>query len=98
MMCELQCDRTPEFMMQRGVTLMKLFLLVSTIILVFCGAAIAQTQPPPAVSADCAEAAVIKKSLDSAQARLRDWPNLNRYRKDNSELVAPGKDEGRVVF
>jgi lysophospholipase L1-like esterase len=77
---------------------MKLFLLVSTIILVFCGGAIAQTQPPAAVSADCAEAAVLKKSLDTAQNRLKDWPNLNRYRKDNSELAAPGKDEIRVVF
>src|SRR5882724_3208347 len=85
-------------MILKGVTSMKPFLLVSTIILLFCGAAIAQTQPPAPVSADCAEAAVIKKSLDSAQARLRDWPNLIRYRKADSELAAPAAEENRVVF
>jgi len=77
---------------------MKPLLFASTVVLLFCSAALAQTQPPPQVSADCAEAAVIKKSLDTAQARLKDWPNLNRYRSANSELAAPGKDETRVVF
>src|SRR6185369_6928472 len=77
---------------------MKPFLFACTVILLFCSAALAQTPPPAPVSADCAEAAVIKKSLDSAQARLRDWPNLNRYRKDNSELAAPAAGDTRVVF
>jgi lysophospholipase L1-like esterase len=77
---------------------MKPILFVTAIVLLFCGSAMAQTQPPAAVSADCAEAPVLKKSLDNAQARLRDWPNLNRYRKENSELAVPGKDENRVVF
>lgn len=36
--------------------------------------------------------------LERAEARLKDWPNLGRYREANSKLMPPAKDENRVVF
>ena len=44
---------------------------------------------------DCAE---LKTQLDRAESRLRDWPQLGRYREANSSLAPPAKDEARVVF
>jgi lysophospholipase L1-like esterase len=36
--------------------------------------------------------------LDRAESRLKDWPNLARYRDANMKLTAPVKGEDRVVF
>ena len=36
--------------------------------------------------------------LERAESKLRDWPNLARYRDANTKLAAPAKDEDRVVF
>src|ERR1044072_8309241 len=36
--------------------------------------------------------------LDRAEARLKDWPNLARYRDANLKITAPAKGEDRVVF
>lgn len=47
------------------------------------------------VAQDCAE---LKETVDRAQARLRDWPELNRYRDANTKTVPPSRDEMRVVF
>jgi lysophospholipase L1-like esterase len=44
---------------------------------------------------DCAE---LKDTLSRAQTRLRDWPELSRYRDANAKTVAPSKAESRVVF
>jgi lysophospholipase L1-like esterase len=44
---------------------------------------------------DCTE---VKTQLARAQTRLSDWPQLARYRDDNAKVVAPGKNESRVVF
>ena len=44
---------------------------------------------------DCNE---LKTRLDRAETRLSDWPALARYREDNKKVVAPAKDEQRVVF
>ncbi len=46
-------------------------------------------------TADCAE---LKTQLDRAESRLRDWPQLNRYREANSRLAPPARGETRVVF
>jgi lysophospholipase L1-like esterase len=51
--------------------------------------------PPPA---DCADLPAMSAKLQSAQTRLKDWPNLARYREANSKLTAPAKKEDRVVF
>jgi lysophospholipase L1-like esterase len=50
----------------------------------------AQTPPDP-----CAEA---KAQAARAEARLRDWPALARYREENARLAPPAGGERRVVF
>jgi lysophospholipase L1-like esterase len=47
------------------------------------------------VAADCAAE---KTRADRAEARLKDWPNLGRYREANTKIMPPAKDENRVVF
>ena len=44
------------------------------------------------------ELADLKTRLDRAETRLRDWPALARYRDDNAKVIAPSKNEQRVVF
>src|SRR5436190_18045281 len=44
---------------------------------------------------DCAE---VKTQLTRAQTRLNDWPQLARYHDANTKVVAPLKNEARVVF
>ena len=44
---------------------------------------------------DCAE---VKTQLTRAQTRLNDWPQLARYHDPNTKVVAPLKNEARVVF
>ena len=57
-----------------------------------------------AVAADAqgGEAAAITADqlarLERDETRLKDWPNLGRYREANSKLAPPAKDEDRVVF
>ena len=50
------------------------------------------TQPAPD---PCAE---VKTQAARAEARLRDWPALARYREENAKLAPPAKGERRVVF
>ena len=50
------------------------------------------TAPP---SADCSE---FSAKLESARTKLRDWPDVARYRDANARLTAPAKKENRVVF
>ncbi len=47
---------------------------------------------------NCGDAAALQKTVDTQDARLRDWPWLGRYREANASLRAPSKDELRVVF
>ena len=44
------------------------------------------------------ELADLKTQLERAQTRLSDWPALARYRDDNAKVLAPLKNEQRVVF
>jgi len=44
---------------------------------------------------DCAE---VKTQLTRAESKLKDWPQLTRYRDANAKVVAPAKSEVRVVF
>jgi lysophospholipase L1-like esterase len=44
---------------------------------------------------ECAE---VKARLTRAEARLNDWPALNRYREANAKLGDPSSPDKRVVF
>src|SRR5947209_12361576 len=46
-------------------------------------------------ASDCAE---VKTQLTRAQTRLNDWPQLARYHDANTKVVAPLRNEARVVF
>ena len=58
----------------------------------------AQTEAPAKPAADCAELAETKARLEAQEKRLKDWPDLARYREANARVTAPVKDEQRVVF
>ena len=67
--------------------------------------AAAQAQPPAAgsppataPSTSCPEMATVLMALMRADARLRDWPDMTRYREANRTLAAPAAGEARVVF
>ncbi len=40
----------------------------------------------------------MQKQLDWDARRLKDWPELGRYRNANATLAPPAKEEARVVF
>jgi lysophospholipase L1-like esterase len=52
----------------------------------------------PVPSPSPSELTEIRGQLDRAEARLRDWPALARYRDDNAKVSEPLKNEQRVVF
>jgi lysophospholipase L1-like esterase len=63
----------------------------------------APTQPAPQPAAeashtDCEELPAVAAKLANAEKTLQDWPNLARYGEANTKIVAPAKDEKRVVF
>src|SRR6266446_4469619 len=58
----------------------------------------AQTEAPTKPAADCVELAETKARLEAQEKRLKDWPDLARYREANTKVTAPAKDEQRVVF
>jgi lysophospholipase L1-like esterase len=47
---------------------------------------------------DCPELPALKQRLTNAESRLFDWAQLSRYREANTKVVAPAKNEERVVF
>ena len=49
-------------------------------------------------SANADPNAELKTRVERAEAKLKDWPNLARYRDANAKLAAPAKNEDRVVF
>jgi lysophospholipase L1-like esterase len=55
----------------------------------------AQTAPP---TATCPEIATALTALMRNDTRLRDWPNLARYREANRSLTAAAGNTARVVF
>jgi lysophospholipase L1-like esterase len=60
-------------------------------------AAQAQQAPPPALPS-CPELAAAVQAASRNDVRLRDWPDLARYRDANRQLAAPAPGENRVVF
>ena len=57
----------------------------------------AQATAPP-LDTSCPQLAAALRGVISNDARLRDWPQLARYRDLNRELAAPAAGESRVVF
>lgn len=60
-----------------------------------------QQQAPaqsPAASPDPAVLSRLQSDLQQAQDKLKDWPNLGRYRDANSLVPAPAAGEDRVLF
>jgi lysophospholipase L1-like esterase len=70
------------------------------ILLAICGFLRAQTladtqaKPP----CDCTEVEKMNSKLEALEKRLQDWPDLAHYRDANAKVIAPAKDEPRVVF
>jgi lysophospholipase L1-like esterase len=53
---------------------------------------------PAVPAATCSEMATALGRMIQQDARLRDWPQLGRYRADNASLKPPASGENRVVF
>lgn len=68
-------------------------LKLSFLVLVIMTSASAQTASQE--TQECADAKALAARL---QARLQDWPALARYREANTSVVAPSKDEKRIIF
>jgi lysophospholipase L1-like esterase len=70
--------------------------IVCLVVLFIAGVpAFAQSATPTPNPDPCAEQ---KIRADRAEARLRDWPALARYRDDNTKVGLPAKSDQRVVF
>lgn len=78
--------------MSRTISLFVLSLVATAAVM------IASPQQAPAPAPSCPELATAMTSLMRNDARLRDWPNLTRYREANRALAAPPEKEQRVVF
>lgn len=55
-------------------------------------------QQPAATAPSCPELAAALTAVLRNDVRLRDWPELARYREENRRLPAPAATEARVVF
>jgi lysophospholipase L1-like esterase len=75
----------------------------ATFLALSCAAATVTAQQPSTVPTavqpvpSCPELATALTSLSRNDARMRDWPNLARYR-DQNRALAPAAAEPRVVF
>jgi len=58
----------------------------------------AGTPPATAANASCPEMATALTAVMARDVRLRDWPDMTRYRESNRTLSAPAAGEARVVF
>src|SRR5262249_50068349 len=52
----------------------------------------------PQAGAGTQEISQLQAQLQQAQDKLKDWPDLARYRDANSQVLAPAPEEDRVVF
>jgi lysophospholipase L1-like esterase len=81
---------------------MKKTLLLFAVVLGMAGSVWAQQgraqEPPGKAPENCVNLPSLEKKMESLDARLKDWPELSRYREANAKLGAPAKDEERVVF
>jgi lysophospholipase L1-like esterase len=56
------------------------------------------TAQPQATGAGTQEASQLQAQLQQAQDKLKDWPDLARYRDENAQVPAPAPKEDRVIF
>ena len=56
------------------------------------------TVQPQATGAGTQDVSQLQAQLQQAQDKLKDWPDLARYRDANSQVLAPAPEEDRVVF
>lgn len=72
-------------------------LLALVFVLLTCTAIGSAQTPTPAPSPTdpCAD---IKAQAARSDARLKDWPQLARYREANTTITVPAKNQDRVVF
>ena len=78
-----------------------LFLLSLTASVLQARVASAQAPAQPDAAkphADCEELPGVAAKLATAEKALQDWPNLTRYSEANTKVVAPARNEKRVVF
>jgi lysophospholipase L1-like esterase len=57
-----------------------------------------QTAPAAAASAPAQAPVSVEKQLATAQAKLMDWAQLNRFKEKDAAMAAPAAGEQRVVF
>ena len=57
-----------------------------------------QDQIHRAATDGCTNLPLLEKKVEEMEIHLQDWPELSRYADANAKLVAPAKDEQRVVF
>src|SRR5690349_8826835 len=72
-----------------------MFRLISALLILLFVSIAVLAQAPATSSDPCAE---LKTRAERAETRLKDWPQLARYRDDNTKVTAPAKNEQRVVF
>jgi lysophospholipase L1-like esterase len=78
---------------------MKVIRIASIIIAAaICVAAQGTSTSPASASTSASITADQLARLERAENRLKDWPNLARYRDANTKLAPPAKGEDRVVF
>jgi len=65
-------------------------MLVALAGLILWSTAVAQQPSDPCAS--------LKEDQQAMESRLRDWPDLAKYREDDAKLGPPAKGESRVVF
>lgn len=65
-----------------------------TLLALALAAVLAAQAPAP----DTSDAAKLKATFERQERTLKDWPNLNRYRAENSKVLPPAAGEDRVVF
>ncbi|HEX7530358.1 MAG TPA: SGNH/GDSL hydrolase family protein [Pyrinomonadaceae bacterium] len=61
-------------------------------------AAIASAQTPTPSPSPIDPCADIKAQAARSDAKLKDWPQVARYREANTTISVPAKDQARVVF
>jgi lysophospholipase L1-like esterase len=77
--------------MVKGIDMRRMnLLMLLAMILAGSSSLVAQPNADPCVDT--------KTKLTQAQNRLNDWPQLARYHDANTKVVAPAKNEARVVF
>lgn len=69
--------------------------LMKPILVVLAGLILWSTAVAQQPSDPCAS---LKEDQQAMESRLRDWPDLAKYREDDAKLGPPAKGESRVVF